>query len=65
MNDNSVAVYFTRLKTLWDELSNFRPACSCGKCTCGGVKELANFFQTEYVMTFLMGLHDSFAQVRA
>ena len=34
---NSVSVYFTQLKPLWEELSHFRPACTCGKCTCGGV----------------------------
>lgn len=33
----SVSVHFTKLKSLWDELSNFRPSCTCGKCTCGGV----------------------------
>ena len=59
-----VSVYFTKLKALWEELSNFRPFCSCGKCTCGGVKELAAHYQLEYVMSFLMGLNESFAQVR-
>lgn len=28
----SVSVYFTKLKTIWEELSNYRPVCSCGKC---------------------------------
>ena len=37
-NQNSVGMYFTKLKALWEELSNFRPNCSCGKCTCGGVR---------------------------
>ena len=60
----SVSVYFTKLKTLWDELSNFRPICSCGKCTCGCVKALYNHCQMDYTMSFLMGLNDSFAQVR-
>ena len=31
---------------------------------CGGVKELANYFQMEYAMSFLMGLNDTFAQIR-
>ena len=34
---NSVSVYFTQLKSLWEELRHFRPACICGKYTCGGV----------------------------
>ncbi|KAK6157858.1 hypothetical protein DH2020_012106 [Rehmannia glutinosa] len=31
----SIGTYFTKLKTLWEELGNFRPNCSCGHCTCG------------------------------
>ena len=61
---NSVSVYFTKLKALWEELSNFRPACSYGKCTCGGVKALHAHYQMEYIMSFLMGLNDSYSQVR-
>ncbi|XP_022889320.1 uncharacterized protein LOC111404796 [Olea europaea var. sylvestris] len=57
-------VNFTKLKTIWEELSNYHPTCSCGKCTCGGVKELNNYYQMEYIMAFLMGLHDSFSQIR-
>ncbi|KZV54315.1 hypothetical protein F511_34689 [Dorcoceras hygrometricum] len=60
----SVSHYFTKLKGLWDELSNFRPNCTCGKCTCGGVKELTAHHQMEYVMAFLMGLNDTYAQIR-
>ena len=43
--------------------TKLRPVCSCGKCTCGGVKELANYFQMEYAMSFLMGLNDTFAPI--
>ena len=64
-NQQSVSVYFTKLKALWEELNNFRPVCSCGKCSCEGVKNLNSYFQMEYVMSFLMGLNDSFAQIRA
>lgn len=34
-------------------------------CTCEGVKELSSYFQMEYVMLFLMGLNDSYAQIRS
>ncbi|XP_073275620.1 uncharacterized protein [Primulina huaijiensis] len=63
-DQQSVAVYFTKLKSVWDELSNFRPSCTCGQCTCGGVKELAVFSHHEYVLTFLLGLNESFTQIR-
>ncbi|KAL5552689.1 hypothetical protein UlMin_040090 [Ulmus minor] len=59
-----VSIYFTKLKTIWEELSNYHPNCSCGKCSCGGVKHLNEHHQMEYIMSFLMGLDDSFSQVR-
>ncbi|KAL5568470.1 hypothetical protein UlMin_025045 [Ulmus minor] len=37
-DQNSISVYFTKLKSIWEELSNYRPNCTYGKCTCGGVK---------------------------
>lgn len=37
---------------------------SCGKCNCGGSNKLAYHYQMKYVMSFLMGLNESFAQVR-
>lgn len=63
-NQNIVAVYFTKLKALWKELNNFRRNCSCGRCTCGGFKDLNTYFQMEYVMSFLMGLNESYAHIR-
>lgn len=62
-DQNSVTTYFAKLKTLWNELSSYRPVCSCGLCSCNDVKEMNTYFQTEYVMAFLMGLNDSFAQI--
>ncbi|KAL5569594.1 hypothetical protein UlMin_026169 [Ulmus minor] len=47
---SSVSIYFTKLKTVWEELSNYRPNCYCGKCSCGGVKNLNNHHQMEYIM---------------
>ena len=51
-------------KSLWEELSIYRRACTCGRCTCGGVKALSDHYQMEYIMSFLIALNDSFAQVR-
>ncbi|XP_022867559.1 uncharacterized protein LOC111387248 [Olea europaea var. sylvestris] len=64
-NQLTIGAYFTKLKTVWEELSNYRPSCSCGKCTCKGIKALEDHYQTEYVMSFFMGLDDSFAQTRS
>ena len=41
---DSVSMYFTKLKIIWEELNNYRPVCSCGKCSCGGVKELLSHY---------------------
>lgn len=64
-NQQYVSVYFTKLEALWEELSNFRPIGSCGKCSCEGLKNLNSYFHMEYIMSFLMGLNDLFAQIRA
>ncbi|KAL5572257.1 hypothetical protein UlMin_021854 [Ulmus minor] len=46
------------------QLTNYRLNCTCGRCTCGGVKLLNSHYQMEHIMSFLMGLHDSFSQIR-
>ncbi|XP_068662825.1 uncharacterized protein [Aristolochia californica] len=61
---DSVSTYFTKLKTIWEELCNYRPHCSCGKCSCGDVTNLNDHHHMEYIMSFLMGLDDSFSHVR-
>ena len=55
-----VSAYFTKLKTIWEKLSNYRPIYTCSKCTCGGVKNLHSHYQMKYIMSFLIGLNDSF-----
>lgn len=60
---NSVSHYFTKLKSVWDELQQYRLVCTC--CTCGGTKSVAEFLQYEYLMNFLMGLNESYANTRA
>jgi hypothetical protein len=58
---NSVSTYFTQLKSLWDELSSFRPLPTY---TCGGLKILLDFHHQEYIFQFLMGLNESFSSIR-
>ena len=61
-DQSSMSTYYTRLKSLWDELNNFR---SIPDCSCGALKILLDNKQHEYVMQFLMGLNHSFSHVRA
>lgn len=57
-----VSTYYTRLKTLWDELKDFQPI---SVCHCGSMKEWVIYQNQECVMQFLMGLNESYAQIRA
>lgn len=56
-------IYYTKLKIIWQDLSDYRPVDSC---TC--VVECNPFLKhldSEYVMTFLMGLNESYVTTRA
>ncbi|XP_062104091.1 uncharacterized protein LOC133815251 [Humulus lupulus] len=60
----TVSMYYTRLKTIWEELSSYRPNCTCNNCMCGGVKKLQEHYHMEYIVSFIMGLKDSYSQIR-
>ncbi|XP_062112705.1 uncharacterized protein LOC133823867 [Humulus lupulus] len=64
--DSDINSYFTRLKTIWDELKEFQPIipCSCG-CKCGAVERLLGYYHRDQIMQFLVGLNDSYSSVRA
>ncbi|XP_075491465.1 uncharacterized protein LOC142529734 [Primulina tabacum] len=57
-----ISGYYTRMRTLWDELKDFQPI---SVCTCGSMKEWMNYQNQDCVLQFLMGLNDSYAQIRA
>ncbi|KAB5512286.1 hypothetical protein DKX38_029314 [Salix brachista] len=57
----TVSNYYTRLKGLWDELTNYRPI---PECSCGALKTTLDHYHQDYIFQFLMGLNDSFAQIR-
>ncbi|KAL9232863.1 hypothetical protein vseg_007926 [Gypsophila vaccaria] len=52
----TVTEYYTKLKTIWDELANYNkiPACSCG-----ATSEVAKEKEEEMVHQFLMGLDNN------
>ncbi|XP_062103789.1 uncharacterized protein LOC133814900 [Humulus lupulus] len=60
--DQSVTSYFTRLKSLWDELKEFQPNTTC---TCGAMKTLLDYYNQNQVLQFLTGLNESYSSVRA
>ncbi|KAE9594174.1 putative retrotransposon gag domain, gag-polypeptide of LTR copia-type [Lupinus albus] len=66
----SILEYFTRLKTLREELDNIKPTphchcgnvCTCGKsCTCGVPESMNGHKGQDYVIRFLKGLNDQYA----
>jgi hypothetical protein len=63
--NSSVSCYFTKIKTLWEELNNYRPISICSCCHCGRMKSILELYSQERVLQFLMGLNDSFSVVRA
>jgi hypothetical protein len=57
----TISEYYTKLKTLWDELdSSHEPI----KCTSEGSKTQASREEKERVMQFLMGLNKAYSTVR-
>ena len=58
--NDDVSTYYTKLKSVWEELSGYKPTF---QCKCGGLQTLQDYNESEYVMSFLMGLNDSFAQI--
>ena len=61
-NQDVVSVYFSKLKTLLDELLNYETIPSC---SCGGLKTVVQNQQRDWVMKFLMGLNDSYKGIKA
>uniref|UniRef100_A0A803P4U0 Retrotransposon Copia-like N-terminal domain-containing protein n=1 Tax=Cannabis sativa TaxID=3483 RepID=A0A803P4U0_CANSA len=60
--DQSLSSYFTKMKSLWDELKEFQPITTC---TCGAMKIFLDYYNQNQVLQFLTGLNESFASVRA
>uniref|UniRef100_A0A1S4A6E3 Retrotransposon Copia-like N-terminal domain-containing protein n=1 Tax=Nicotiana tabacum TaxID=4097 RepID=A0A1S4A6E3_TOBAC len=64
--NSSVSTYFTKIKSLWDELDalNTFSACVC-ECECGAKVKSLKAHQDERLLHFLMGLNDIFIGVRS
>ncbi|XP_019238891.1 PREDICTED: uncharacterized protein LOC109218949 [Nicotiana attenuata] len=63
--NTSISTYFTKMKSLWDELDalNTFSACICN-CECGAKAKSVKAHQDERLLQFLMGLNDTFIGVR-
>lgn len=66
--DLTVTDYFTKLKTIWDELENFRPLpfCKCViACSCGAVSMIKKYRDEDYVIRFLKSLNEQYSHVKS
>lgn len=64
----SVAIYYGKLKVLWDELANLQPLinCHCGNCTCDVGKQHEKRREDDMLQQFLLGLYpEYYAQIRS
>ncbi|KAL0382041.1 UNVERIFIED_CONTAM: Retrovirus-related Pol polyprotein from transposon RE2 [Sesamum calycinum] len=63
---HTVVEYFNNLTTLWDELECLKPpkTCTCGLCTCGFTRITAEEENLTKLVQFLMGLDDSYDNIR-
>lgn len=57
----TVEKYYTKLKKLWDELKCLMPILTC---TCIASKEVSDLTASNQLMQFLMGLNDTFDNIR-
>lgn len=51
-----ISAYYTKSKGLWDERDAL---CFVPTCTCGIMKEVLQFQQSQKTMKFLMGLNEA------
>jgi hypothetical protein len=55
-----VSLYFTQLKSLWDELNSIAPV---NLCICGNAKSILGQQNQDCAMEFLQGVHDRSSNV--
>ncbi|KAI3667046.1 hypothetical protein L6452_42088 [Arctium lappa] len=65
-NGTSVSAYYTKLRSVWDELQLVLPTprCTCEGCGCGIGKRLNELKEKERLYEFLMGLDENFSVIR-
>ncbi|KAL1355581.1 hypothetical protein AAHE18_05G123200 [Arachis hypogaea] len=65
----TITSYYTKLKSIWEELDEFRPIalCSClHNCECGkNLEMIREHREQSHLIRFLRGLNDQYANVRS
>ena len=62
----SITEYFTKVKSLWDELHNLNPlpTCVCNGCSFGLTKKVLKLQQDQRLMSFLTKVDDQYSLVK-
>ncbi|XP_024969695.1 uncharacterized protein LOC112509052 [Cynara cardunculus var. scolymus] len=62
----TVLAYYTKLRSLWDEIQSVFsiPQCTCNGCTCDIGKRLVAHQEKERLYEFLMGLDNGFGVIK-
>ncbi|CAH9103169.1 unnamed protein product [Cuscuta europaea] len=65
--DQSISAYFSRLRSVWDEMVsiNSQPKCSCEGCTCNISKQMTDSRDRDRLYDFLMRLDDAYGQLKS
>jgi len=63
--NDSVAIYYTKMKRLWDELDDMSevPICACAT-TCKAIKKTMEIPERQRLMHFLMHLNENYEAIR-
>ncbi|XP_019151968.1 PREDICTED: uncharacterized protein LOC109148687 [Ipomoea nil] len=64
----SINEYYTKCKTLWEQLNTLRPLpqCKCNpKCNCNLIDQIRNEREEDYVIRFLQGLIDEYNSLKS
>ncbi|XP_074337881.1 uncharacterized protein LOC141675067 [Apium graveolens] len=64
---DKISEFFTKMKSMWDAMSdaNPLPQCTCLKCTCHLEQRVHQMQETQRMIQFMMKLNDDYSVVRA
>ncbi|KAL7604497.1 uncharacterized protein LOC111878599 [Lactuca sativa] len=64
--DMSISAYYTKLRSVWDEIQSISPthSCVCKGCKCDVNKEFMKLREKERLYDFLMGINDEYNAVK-
>lgn len=65
--DMSILEFFTKIKSLWDELDNLNPlpVCNCDECSCNLMQKFYKLQRDQRLMEFLMKMDVKYSQIRS